>query len=388
MLRRVMTSRMTQLVSRVRRPALALTAMALLLAGCAKQAHAPQQGPTEVGVVTLATQPVTVSTELTGRTSATTVSDVRPQVDGIIKARLFKEGSIVRVGQPLYQIDPRLYKASLDQARAQLENAQATLFTDQAKADRYRTLSDSQAVSRQDIDDTIAAARAARASVHQYQASVESARVNLEYTRVLAPITGRIGRSAVTPGALVTADETTALATITQLDPIYVDVVESASDLLRLREQLARGSVLPTTASVHLKLEDGTDYPLAGTIEFSEVQVDEDAGTVTLRARFPNPDGMLLPGMFVRVEAPQAVVPNGILAPQQGITRDAKGDATALVADANNKVVQRSVTTGQAIGDKWLVTSGLKAGDRLIVEGTAKVQPGASVKPVAVRLDD
>ncbi|EGD58000.1 efflux transporter, RND family, MFP subunit [Novosphingobium nitrogenifigens DSM 19370] len=361
--------------------------LALALAGCSQQQQQmPPMGPAEVGVVTLVAEPVTVSNELTGRTAATTASDVRPQVDGVIKARLFEEGSIVHAGQPLYQIDPRLYKASLDQARGQLENAQATLFTNQAKADRYKTLRDNQAVSRQDIDDTIAAARTARASVHQYQATVQSARVNLEYTRVLAPITGRISRSTVTPGALVTSGQTTALATIQQLDPIYVDITQSSSDLVKLRMALANGSVLPATATVHLKLEDGSDYPLTGTIEFSEVTVDEQAGTVTLRARFPNPQGLLLPGMFVRVVTPQGVVPKGILAPQQGITRDAKGDATALVVDASNKVVLRNVVADKAIGNKWLVTSGLKAGDRLIVEGVDKAEPGAVVKPVPVKL--
>jgi membrane fusion protein, multidrug efflux system len=361
-------------------------ASALVLAGCSGQQKPPQPGPAEVGVVTLAAEPVTVSNELTGRTSATTASDVRPQVDGIIKARLFTEGSIVHAGQPLYQIDPRLYKASLGTARAQLENAQATLFTAQAKADRYKTLSDNQAVSRQDIDDTVAAAREARASVHQYQASVESARVNLEYTRVLAPITGRISRSAVTPGALVQAGQTTALASIQQLDPIYVDITQSASDLLRLKQALAKGSVTPATTTVHLKLDDGSDYPQTGALEFSEVTVDEQAGTVTLRARFPNPQGLLMPGMFVRVEAPQGVVPNGILAPQQGITRDAKGNATALVVDVGDKVAQREVTAAQAVGNTWLITKGLKAGDRLIVEGTDKARVGATVKPVAVKL--
>ncbi|HEY0270068.1 MAG TPA: efflux RND transporter periplasmic adaptor subunit [Sphingomonas sp.] len=369
-----------------RRTLLAALSLALAAAGCSSGRKAPPPGPAEVGIVTLAATPVTISNTLTGRTAATTSSDVRPQVDGVIQARLFAEGSLVRAGQPLYQIDPRLYRATLDQDRALLESAQATLFTDQAKADRYRTLSDSQAVSKQTIDDAVAAARAAQASVHQYQAAVESARVNLEYTRVLAPISGRISRSAVTPGALVTAGQTSALATIQQLDPIYVDITQSSSDLLKLRRSLAKGSVLPTSAAVRLTLEDGTDYPGTGTIEFAEVTVDEQAGTVTLRARFPNPDGILLPGMFVRVDAPQGVVPNGILAPQQGITRDAKGDATALVLDAANKVVQRTVTAAQAIGATWLVTQGLNAGDRLIVEGTEKAAIGAVVKPVAVKL--
>lgn len=359
-------------------------AAALLLAACSKGPQHPPQGPAEVGFVMLATEPVTTSTELTGRTAATLASDVRPQVDGIIQARLFQEGAIVHAGQPLYRIDPRPYRASRDQAAAALENARASYAAARAQADRYRTLSDADAVSRQQIDNTIAAAREALAMVHQDAASLESARINLAYTVVRAPITGRIGRSAFTPGALVTASQASALATIQQLDPIYVDVVQSSDALLALRRSLAQGSVLPASAVVRLRLQDGSDYPQPGTIEFSEVTVDQDAGTVTLRARFPNPQGMLLPGMFVRVRAAQGIVPNGILAPQQGITRDPKGNATALVVGPNNKVAQRAVTTSQAIGDKWLVTGGLRAGDRLIVEGTEKAQPGATVKPVAI----
>ena len=365
-----------------------LFGLSLTLSACGHKGG-PQAGmgrTPEVGVVTLTAAPVPVSSELTGRTAAIMASDVRPQVDGIVKARLFQEGAMVHAGQPLYQIDSRLYKASFDQSRAQLENAQATLFMAQAKANRYRTLSDNQAVSRQDIDDTIAAARQAQASVRQYQALVETARINLEFTRVLAPITGRISRSLVTPGALVQADQTTVLASIQQLDPIYVDITQSASDTMRLRQALAKGSVLPASTAVRLKLEDGTEYAHAGTLEFSEVVVDEEAGTVTLRARFPNPDGLLMPGLFVRVETPQGVVPNAILAPQQGITRDARGDATALIVGADNKVVQRNVTAGQAIGNTWLITGGLRAGDRLIVEGSDKARPGATVKPVTVKL--
>lgn len=360
--------------------------LAILLAGCGSgQPQRPPQGPAEVGVVTLKTEPVALSTELTGRTAATLSSEVRPQVDGIIQARLFKEGSIVRAGQPLYQIDPRRYRATRDEAAAQIENAQASLITAQAKAARYGKLTDIDAVSRQDVDDAVATARQARANVHQYQATLRTAQVNLGFTRVVAPISGRIGRSSVTQGALVTASQTDALATIQQLDPIFVDITQSSQQLLALRKALANGNVMRSSASVRLKLEDGSLYPQAGTIEFAEVTVDENAGTVTLRARFPNPDGILMPGMFVRVETPQGVIPNGILAPQQGITRDAKGGATALVVDANNKVVQRTVTAGRAIGDSWLITAGLKAGDRLIIEGTDKAQPGATVKPVALK---
>ncbi|TDW60380.1 membrane fusion protein (multidrug efflux system) [Novosphingobium sp. PhB55] len=365
----------------------ALSLATLSLGGCGQQQAMPQQ-EVEVGVVTLRAEPVTVSTTLSGRTAATTVAEVRPQVDGVIQSRLFEEGSLVHAGQPLYQIDSRLYRASLDTSRAQLENAQATLYSAEAKAKRYRTLGDSEAVSGQDRDETIAAARAAQAAVHQYQATSRSAAVNLEFTRVLAPITGRIGRSSVTRGALVTASQTDAMATIQQLDPIFVDITQSSADLLRLRSALAKGSMMPASAKVSLTLEDGTKYPGEGTIEFSEVNVDPQAGTVTLRARFPNPDGLLLPGMFVNVAAPQGVVQNGVLAPQQGISRDAKGNGTALVVDASGKVEQRKVVTGQAIGDKWLIVSGLKAGDRLIVEGTDKARAGARVKAVIVKLGD
>lgn len=365
--------------------ALALSAMSL--GGCGQQQAMPQQD-VEVGVVMLTAEPVTVSTTLSGRTAATTVAEVRPQVDGVIQSRLFEEGSLVHAGQPLYQIDARLYRASLDTSRAQLESAQADLYSAEAKARRYRTLGDSEAVSGQDKDETIAAARAAQAAVHQYQATSRSAAVNLEFTRVLAPITGRIGRSSVTKGALVTASQTDAMATIQQLDPIFVDITQSSAELLRLRSALAKGNMLPASAKVTLTLEDGTVYPQQGTIEFSEVNVDPEAGTVTLRAKFPNPDGLLLPGMFVNVAAPQGVVRNGILAPQQGISRDAKGDGTALVVDAAGKVEQRKVTTGQAIGNKWLITSGLKAGDRLIVEGTDKARTGARVKAVTVKQGD
>lgn len=360
-------------------------ALALALAACGGAKTPPPRPPAEVGYVTLTSGPVAVSSELTGRTASTETADVRPQVDGIVQARLFEEGALVRAGQPLYQIDARLYRASRDQTAAQLENAQAAYVTAQAKAARYGKLTEIDAVSRQDIDDANAAARQALANVHQYRASLQTAKINVGFTRVYAPISGRIGRSVVTKGALVTASQTTALATIQQLDPIFVDITQSSQQLLALRRQLAQGDILPANASVRLKLEDGTLYPGVGRIEFSEVTVDQTAGTVTLRARFPNREGILLPGMFVRVETPQGVIPNGILAPQQGITRDPRGGATALVVGADNKVVQRNVTTAKAVGDKWLVTAGLKAGDRLIIEGTDKAMPGAAVKPVAVK---
>jgi membrane fusion protein (multidrug efflux system) len=353
----------------------------MLLAACSQE-KAPQKGPMEVGVVTLATQNVTVASELPGRTVSTSMSQVRPQVSGIIKKRLFTEGSMVRAGQPLYEIDQRLYRASRDEALATLASAQATAAAAQAKAQRYRSLGDTEAVSAQDRDDVIATARQAQAAVQQARASLQTSNVNLEFTLVRAPISGRAGRTLFTPGALVTASQTDPLTTIQQLDPIYVDVTQSSSQLLALRRSLASGQTLPASATIRLKLDDGSDYPIEGRIEFAEPIVDPDSGTVTLRARFPNPDGLLLPGMFVRVVAPQSVVPNAILAPQQGISRDPKGNATALVVTNANKVERRTVTAAQAIGDKWLITDGLKAGDRLIVEGTDKVQPDATVKPV------
>jgi RND family efflux transporter, MFP subunit len=358
-------------------------ALCILLAACGQQ-KAPKRGPVEVGVVTLTAQNVTVSTELPGRTASTMMSEVRPQVAGVIQKRLFTEGSYVQAGQPLYQIDPQLYRASRDEAQATLAAAQATAAAAQAKANRYRTLGQSEAVSAQDRDDVIATARQASAAVEQARATLQTTGINLNFTQVRAPISGRIGRSAFTPGALVTASQTTALATIQQLDPIFVDITQSSAKLLQLRRALATGKQLPASATIRLKLDDGTDYPQEGRIEFAEPIVDPNSGTVTLRARFPNPDGLLLPGMFVRAVAPQSVVPGAILAPQQGISRDAKGNATALVVNAKNKVERRTVTAAQAIGDKWLITSGLKAGDRLIVEGTDKVQPDDSVKAVAI----
>lgn len=366
-------------------PSFAITlALAGALAGCGGGKQMPDKGPVEVGYITVRTEPVTLTTELPGRTSSVMISEVRPQVEGIVEKRLFTEGSLVHAGQPLYQIDPRRYQATRDSASASLQSAEASLAAAQAKARRYQSLTDSDAVSRQDRDDVLASARSARAAVNLAKANVRTAGINLAFTRVYAPITGRIGRSSVTPGALVTSSQTTALATITQLDPIFVDVTQSSSKLLQLRRALASGKALPASATIHLKLEDGSDYPLTGKIEFAEPIVDENSGMVTIRARFPNPDGLLLPGMFVRVVAPQSTVPGAILAPQQGISRDAKGDATALVVTRDNKVEQRVVVAAQAIGDKWLITKGLKAGDRLIVEGSGKIAPGDKVKPVAV----
>ncbi len=360
--------------------------LALIAACSGGQGGRPPSGPVEVGIVTLKETEVTLTSELTGRVASAMTAEVRPQVEGIIRKRLFTEGGYVRAGQPLYLIDQRRYKATRDQIAAQIDSAKATLAAADAKAKRYQSLSDNQAVSQQDIADAVAAADQARAQLKQYQANLRAADLNLEFTRVRAPISGRIGRSSMTPGALVTANQTTALATIQQLNPVFVDITQSSAQLLALRRQLADGSVMPASTTVSLTLEDGTAYPQTGTIEFSEFSVDEDSGTVILRASVPNPEGLLLPGMFVRIETPQAVVPNAVLAPQQGVTRDAKGNATALIVDKDDKVERRVITTAKADGNMWVVTDGLKPGDRLIVEGTNKVSPGASVKPVTVKI--
>ncbi|EMH4079943.1 efflux RND transporter periplasmic adaptor subunit [Serratia ureilytica] len=373
----------------MQRKTLLALGLSLSLAACDGQnAGAPTGagGEREVGVVTLRGQSVTLSSELTGRVNATMTSDVRPQVDGIIKQRLFTEGAEVKAGQVLYQIDPASYQASYDQAAAQLKNAQATVQSTRLKSQRYAALVKENGVSKQDADDAKAAYLQAVASVAQYQAALETARINLAYTQVRAPIAGRIGISSVTPGALVTAGQTDALATIRALDPIYVDLTQSSAQLLKLRRQqaaLQRGAVTP----VAIKLEDGTSYAHAGKLELTEVAVDEATGSVTLRAVFPNPEHELLPGMYVHATVDNGVDPKAILAPQQGITRNAKGEATALVVNAQNKVAQRTVSAERVVGSNWLIDSGLNDGDRLIVEGTSKVTIGAAVKPVDVSVD-
>ncbi|HIE1454093.1 efflux RND transporter periplasmic adaptor subunit [Serratia marcescens] len=373
----------------MQRKTLLVLGLSLLLAACDGQnAGAPTGagGEQEVGVVTLRGQSVTLSSELTGRVNATMTSDVRPQVDGIIKQRLFTEGAEVKAGQVLYQIDPASYQANYDQAAAQLKNAQATVQSTRLKSQRYAALVKENGVSQQDADDAKAAYLAAVASVSQYQAALETARINLAYTQVRAPIAGRIGISSVTPGALVTASQTDALATIRALDPIYVDLTQSSAQLLKLRRQqaaLQRGAVTP----VAIKLEDGTPYAHAGKLELTEVAVDEATGSVTLRAVFPNPEHELLPGMYVHATVDNGVDPKAILAPQQGITRNAKGEATALVVDEQNNVAQRTVSAERVVGSNWLIGSGLNEGDRLIVEGTGKVTIGAAVKPVEVSVD-
>ncbi|WJV52488.1 efflux RND transporter periplasmic adaptor subunit [Prodigiosinella aquatilis] len=355
-----------------------LLLMVFSLVGCDRAVEPKfDHAPITVVVKTLKTQPVVLSSELTGRVTAAMVSDVRPQVDGIIQKRLFIEGSEVKAGQVLYQIDPASYQASYDQAVAALKNAEATVRSAKLKAERYARLVKEDGVSRQDADDAQASYEEDVATVAEKKASLETARINLAYTKIKAPISGRIGISSVTPGALVTADQTTSLATIRQLNPIFVDLTQSSSQRLAMREQ-QKNAQTPVT----LTLENDKPYAQKGILKLAELSVDESSGTVTVRAEFPNPQETLLPGMFVRASVEDGVDPAAVLAPQQGITRDVKGNATALVVNDKQQVEQRQVVTGQAIGNQWLVTSGLKAGDRLIIEGTDKVAPGDTVQAV------
>lgn len=368
--------------------AIALICSAALISGCNESsAGAPKAPPAEVGVFTVASAPLPMSTELPGRTSAYQIAEVRPQVGGVIQKRLFVEGANVQAGTSLYQIDPATYEAAVNSAKAALARARANLLTTQPKVARYKELVEIEGVSRQDYDDAVAAHEQAQADVATAQAALDVANINLKYTKVLAPISGRIGRSSVTPGALVTASQTTALTTVQQLDPIYVDVTQSSNDLLRLKRELESGNLKKHgQAKVTLLLADGTTYAEAGKLQFSDVTVDLATGNVTLRALFPNPKLDLLPGMYVRAVVENGINEKAIVVPQQGVTRNQKGQATALVLNKENLVEQRVLETSGTLGDKWLVTSGLADGDRVIVEGLQKVRPGAPAtvaKPAA-----
>lgn len=366
---------------------MAMLALSSALGGCgngepaAGGAGAKGRTP-EVGYVVARLSTAPLVTELTGRTAAYQTSEVRPQVTGLIERRLFTEGSLVHAGQTLYQIDARLIRAGSDQARATLASAEAAASAAQARADRFKPLAEIEAVSQQDYVDAQAQARQATAAVAQARAALQTARINLRFTSVPAPITGRIGRSLFTQGALVTANQAEPLAVIQRLDPIYVDIQQSAAELLALRRALAKGGAAPTQAAVRLTLEDGSDYGLTGTVEFTEVTVDAASGTVTLRARFPNPQNLLLPGMFVRARFAQSVEQSVFLIPQQALARDPRGNASVLVIGPGNIVEQRSVTALRTAGADWVVSSGLRAGERVIVEGTVAAKPGKPVKPV------
>lgn len=355
-----------------------------MLDGCTRQQPPPPSVP-EVAVFTIQSERVALTTELPGRTSAYYVAEVRPQVNGIIQKRFFEEGSDVKAGSLLYQIDPAPYQAAYDNARAALARAEANLPPVRLRTERYKELVSIKAVSQQEYDDVTATLKQLEAEVDSWKAAVESARINLAYSSIKAPITGRIGKSNVTVGALVTAHQPTPLAVIQQIDPIYVDATQSSANLLRLKQNMASGRIKqdgPEQTKVKLFLEDGTIYPQEGSLKFSDVTVDPSTGSFILRMVFPNKKYMLLPGMFVRALVQEGVVDNAILAPQQGVSRDPKGNPVVLIVDAEGKVQQRMITVDRAIGDKWLITSGLAPGDRMIVEGIQRIRPGASVKVV------
>lgn len=372
----------------------------LIGSGCKTTASAPRAaGPPEVATVTVAPERVVLTTELPGRTSAYLVAEIRPQVNGLIQSRLFREGANVKEGELLYQIDPAPYRAAHEQAKAALATAEAELVTAEAnlpairsRAERLNGLVAIHAVSQQDYDDATAALRQAeanlaarKAAVEVSRAAVESARINLSYTPVKAPITGRIGISNVTVGAMATAYQPTPLAVVQQLDPIYVDVSQANAELLRLRQRMESGLLKQrgdTQRKVKLVLEDKTTYALTGTMQFRDVTVDPTTGSVTLRLVFPNPNHVLLPGMFVRAIVQEGVSEQALLVPQQGVTRDTKGNAIAWIVGKDEKVEQRVLELDRAMDDKWLVTSGIAPGDRVIVEGLQKVRPGARVRAV------
>jgi membrane fusion protein (multidrug efflux system) len=364
----------------------AVTFAVLTLAGCGdNKGQAPQQGAPEVGVITLKPHLIVASTELTGRLSAVRVAEVRPQVDGIIRKRLFTEGSLVKAGDVLYQIDPASYQATYDQAVGTLAKAQATADAAQTKATRYAALTKIEGVSKQDYDDAISALQEAKADVVSDRAALKTAAINLGYTKVVAPISGRIGKSSVTEGALVTAAQTTALSTVQATGDMYLDVTRSSVDWLRLRKEFATGQLEHSGsdgAVVHLILEDGTAYPSTGRLLFSDITVDSTTGSVTLRSIFPNPDGLLLPGMFVRATLEEGVNHQALTVPQLAVTRASDGSGSVLTVGSDNKVMQTPVTADTANGPDWIVTSGLKAGDRVIVSGSQKARAGAVVKPV------
>ncbi|MGF6922380.1 efflux RND transporter periplasmic adaptor subunit [Paraburkholderia sp. 40] len=362
---------------------------AILLAACGPKQSAPPPQTPEVGVVTLQPTTVPVVTELPGRTSAFLVAQVRARVDGIVLRREFTEGSEVKAGQRLYKIDPAPYIASLNNAKASLAKAQANLVTTTAQANRYKVLVAANAVSKQDYDNAVAAEGQAAADVAAGKAAVDTAQINLGYTDVTSPVTGQIGVSQVTPGAFVQQSAATLMATVQQLDPVYADLTQSSLDGLKLRRDMQEGRLKttgPGAAQVTLVLEDGRIYSEKGKLQFTDVTVDQGTGSVTVRAIFKNPNHVLLPGMFVRAKIDEGVNQNALIVPQVGVTHDQKGQPTALVVDNDNKVELRQLVTSGTFGSYWVVSNGLKPGDRVVVQGTDKARPGQQVKPVPAQL--
>ena len=361
-----------------------LGAAALSLAACSQADDNSKggRGAPQVGFVVAKVEAVPVTTSLGGRTVAFETSEVRPQVNGLIRRRLFTEGGFVRAGQPLYQLDASLYQAAVDQAAANLASARAAAQAADERVRRFAPLAKMQAVAEQDYTDAVAEARVARAAVAQNAAALETARITLRYATITAPISGRIGRSLATAGALVSANQTAPLTTIQRIDPIYVDMQQSSAELTTLRQAIANGGITPGSTAVRLRLEDGSAYGLTGTVEFSEMTVNEATGTVTLRARFPNPQGLLLPGMFVTAIFQQAIDPTAILVPQPAVQRDFDGSAFVYLAGPNNKAVRRKIATDRTVGGSWIVTDGLKTGDRVITQGIGNLRDGADIRPV------
>jgi membrane fusion protein, multidrug efflux system len=365
----------------------AVTIVLLLsfLTACGKPKGPPQGGVPEVAVVIIKQERIVLTTEQPGRVSAYLVAEVRPQVNGIIQKRLFNEGSDIKSGDILYQIDPATYEAAYAGARASLARAEANVISIRNRMQRYKELVAVNAVSQQDYDDVVAALKQSEAEIEANKAAVETAHINLAYTQIKAPISGRTGKSNVTVGALATAYQGTAFTTIQQLDPIYVDATQSSANLLQLKHNIAAGRIKgdgPDQARVKLMLEDGTPYPFEGKLKFSDVTVDPSTGSFILRMVFPNPKNILLPNMYVRAIIQEGVADRAILAPQQGVSRDPKGNPVALIVDSEGKAQQKTVAVDRAIGDKWLISSGLEPGDQLIVEGMQKVRPGIPVKIV------
>jgi membrane fusion protein (multidrug efflux system) len=369
------------------RPPLIIAA-ALLAASCgggdpdAGGGRGGRGGPAQVGYVVVQPSAVALEISLGGRTVAFETSEVRPQVNGLIRRRNFTEGSYVRQGQPLFQIDASLYQAAVNQAQANVASARASAEAARIRANRYRPLAEMEAISKQEYTDAVAQARQADAAVAQNNAALQTARINLRYTSIPAPISGRIGRSLVTAGALVSANQPEPLAVITRIDPIYVDIQESSADLLALKRALSVGGVEPGSTQVRLQLEDGSAYGFTGTVQFSEIVVNESTGTVNLRARFPNPQGVLLPGMFVQALFTQAVDPNAFLVPQAAVQRDIGGQAYVLIVGRGNKAERRNVIASRTYGANWVVTGGLRTGDKVITQGTGSLKAGAPIRPV------